>query len=81
MAAHLAAWELPDGETRLKQYVKGKPIATAGPIRSLEISLSFSLKAGKTYSIIPAPKDAGAKGEFFLSFYFSCELNDIMIER
>ena len=42
--------------------------------------MSLKLKAGKNYVIIPSPKDAGTTGEFYLSFYFSCELNDIFIE-
>lgn len=72
ISAHIAIWELEDGETMLKQYVKGKPLIVAGPVRTTEIPVRAQLKKGKRYAIVCSPMDQGTLGDFYLSIYVSC---------
>ncbi len=81
VTAHIAIWELEDGETMLKQYVKGKPLIVGGPVRTTEIPVRTNLKKGKRYVIVCSPMDQGTIAEFYLSIYVSCELHDVQIER
>jgi hypothetical protein len=53
----------------------GIKLAMEKPTVLIQISTRVKLTAGKKYVVIPAIKNAGATGEFYISFYFNIPLH------
>ena len=81
IAGDLTVWELEDGETQLKKYARDKILAKNGPVRASSNAVRTKLKKGKTYVVVVSPINHGTLGEFYISFYFSCHLHDVNLER
>jgi hypothetical protein len=68
--AILFIYELPPGQDKLTSMDVGIKLKMEKPTVLIQISTRVKLIAGKKYVVIPAIKNAGATGEFYMSFYF-----------
>ena len=75
----LCIFELDEGAEKVEKYVT--PFLKSTPKVLHEISIRFKAEAGKKYVIIPAPRNKGTLGDFYLSLYFDCQLHDADIRR